>query len=256
MDSIFTLLSGLKGQQRQMDATANNIANANTPGYKKDTVLFREIYSEFATQDLESEQESFAHDEFINPLSRGGSSFVMPDHVSPQMSSGRMIPTNSPKDLALQGEGFFVVETPYGTRYTRSGQFMEDAQGYLITPEGDRVQGEKGPILVKNREFSVGQEGTIMIDRQRVDKLKIMKFEQPDRLTKLGKGYWVPGSDRQVPIAMKNPQVHQGVYERSNVEIVEEMVDMIAINRSYEASQKAMKAYDDLDSQAISLARI
>jgi len=256
MDSIYTLLSGLKGQQRRMDTTSNNIANANTPGYKKDDVLFREVYTKMSMQDLESEQEAFAHDEFISPMGRGASSLVMPDHVSPQMTLGRMVPTNRDKDLAIQNEGFFTVEGPYGTRYTRNGQFMEDNDGYLITIDGDRVQGEKGPILIKNREFSVGQDGTVIVNRQQVDKLKIVKFEQPTRLTKLGKGYWVPGSDKQVPIDFKDARLQQGVYESSNVEIVKEMVDMITINRAFEASQRAIKAYDELDERSITLARV
>lgn len=181
MDSIYTLLSGLKGQQRRLDATSNNIANANTPGYKKDTVLFKEMYTKMSMQDLESEQETFAHDEFISPMSKGATSFVMPDHVSPQMNLGRIIPTSSNKDIAIHNEGFFTVEGPYGTRYTRNGQFMEDNDGYLITQSGDRVQGEKGPILVKNKEFSVGQDATVMVDGKIVDKLQIVKFEQIGR---------------------------------------------------------------------------
>ncbi|MFH2129263.1 MAG: flagellar hook-basal body complex protein, partial [bacterium] len=115
MDPIYTLLSALKGQQRQMDAVSNNLANVNTTGYKADKVLFREYYSEMMGQDLESEEEKFAHDEFISPLSRGGTSYVMPDHVSPSMTRGPFKATENQFDMAIRSDGFFVVETPYGT---------------------------------------------------------------------------------------------------------------------------------------------
>lgn len=256
MDTVFTLLSALKGQQRQMDATSNNIANANTPGFKRDKVVFREMFNEYSVQDRESEEESYAHEDFMSPLSRGSISFVAPDHVSPAMTTGRIIPTSSPMDVALQGEGFFVVNGAQGERYTRNGQFLEDQEGYLATPSGDRIMGEKGPILIKNREFSVGQEGTVMINRQVTDKLRIVKFEQPSRLTKLGNGFWAPGSDRQMPLPQTDIRLQQGVYESSNVEVVKEMVDMIAVNRSYEAAQRALRANDEINERSISLARV
>ena len=256
MDSIFTLLSAMKGNQRQMDATANNLANANTPGYKRDQVLFREMYTEFAEQDLESEEESFAHENYISPMSRGGTSFVMPDHVSPQMNTGKIIPTNSPRDIAIQSDGFLVVQGSRGEAYTRDGRFMEDQEGYLITKAGDRVQGEKGPILIQNKEFAIGSDGSVIVEGNLVDKLKVVKFEQPTRLTKLGHGYWAQGSDKQIPMPQKAPNIAQGVYESSNVEVVTEMVDMISVNRSFEAAQRAIRSNDSLDEQSITLARV
>ncbi|MDX2471952.1 MAG: flagellar hook-basal body protein [SAR324 cluster bacterium] len=256
MDSIFTLLSAMKGNQRQMDATANNLANANTPGFKRDQVLFREMYTEFSEQDLESEEESFAHENYLSPLSRGGTSFVMPDHVSPQMNTGRIIPTSSPKDIAIQNDGFLVVQGSKGTAYTRDGRFLEDQEGFLITKSGDRVMGEKGPILVGGKDMAIGSDGAVIVGGQLVDKLQVVKFEQPTRLTKLGGGYWAPGSDKQIAMPQKDPRIAQGVYESSNVDVVTEMVDMITVNRSFEAAQRAMRSNDSLDEKSITIARI
>ncbi|MBT4265200.1 MAG: flagellar basal-body rod protein FlgF [Deltaproteobacteria bacterium] len=256
MESIYTLLSAMKGQQRSMDAISNNLANVNTTGYKGDKVLFREYYNEMAGQDLESEEEKFAHDEFISPLSRGGSSFVMPDHVSPSMAKGTFKATERPFDLAIRSEGFFVVETPYGTRYTRNGQFLRDPKGLLTTNSGDKVQGLKGDILVNGQDFSVGEDGSILVDGRTVDTLKIMGFSEENRLTKLGNSYWAPSSSEQKPVKPQFISIEQRVLESSNVDTVQEMVSMINVNRSYEASQKLMRSLDDLDEQVISIAKI
>lgn len=239
-----------------MDAVANNLANANTPGYKKDTVLFKEMFNEYSVQDLESSQESFAHEEFISPLSRGHASFVAPDHVSPRMAKGKMTPTENKFDLALQSDGFFVVEGARGQAYTRNGRFMQNAEGYLITNAGEKVMGQNGPIKIDGQEFSVGRDGTVRINNEKVDVLSIVRFEQPERLTKLGNSLWLPGSDAQVPIPQDDVVIHQGIYEGSNVETVEEMVEMINLNRHYEASQKALKSHDELSGQVINIARV
>jgi len=256
MDAIYSLMSGMKAQQRQMDAVSNNLANAGTPGYKKDTVLFKEMFSEYSQQDLESAEESFVNEQYISPLGRGNASFVAPDHVAPRMSQGKMTPTNNPFDVALQTDGFFVVQGDRGEVFSRNGRWMKDNQGFLITSNGDRVLGEKGPIKVEGADFAVGRDGTVMVDSQKVDKLRVVKFEQQDRLTKLGNSYWVPGSDAQVPIPNTNAVIQQGVYEGSNVETVEEMVEMINLNRNYEAVQKALRSNDELSGQVINIARV
>ncbi|MCP4755375.1 MAG: flagellar basal-body rod protein FlgF [Proteobacteria bacterium] len=256
MESIYTLLSAMKGQQRQMDAVSNNLANVNTTGYKSDQVLFREFYNDFIGQDLESEEEKFAHEEFLSPMTRGGTSFVMPDHVSPSMANGLFKNTKSPYDLAIKTEGFFVVETPHGTRYTRNGQFLRDPKGFLITNSGDRLQGEKGAIQIVGNDFSVGRDGMVLVDKKEVDTLKIVSFPEKSRLTKLGNSYWAPTSASQKPKKMDYVDIQQGVLEGSNVDAVQEMVKMIEVNRSYEASQKTMRSLDEMDDKAISIARI
>ena len=256
MQPTYSLLSSLKGQQRQMDAVSNNLANANTPGFKEDLVLFREYYNEAVGQDMESEEESFAHHEYISPYNRGATSLVMPDHVAQKMFNGKFKPTNNPFDLALKTDGFFTLETIQGERFTRNGQFMVDGEGYLSTVNGDRVLGKNGLIQVKGNEFSVGQDGSVIVDNKTVDVLKIVDFEQRDRLTKLGNSYWAPSSTSQVAKPASQIEVHQGVIEGSNVDTVKEMVKMISVNRSYEASQKALRSVDEIDQKSISLARV
>ena len=256
MDSIYTLLSAMKGQQRQLDAVSNNLANVNTAGFKGDQVLFREYYNEYMGQDLESEEELFVHEEFISPFSRGGTSFVMPDEVTPSMKRGIFKHTHNPFDLAIQSEGFFVIKTPHGIRYTRNGEFLKDSKGFLVTSAGDTVLGKKGPIQINGNDFSVGEDGAILIDGKDTDSLRMVKFAEPERLTKMGNSYWVPSNKEQKPMVLDHPTIHQGMIEGSNVESVEEMVKMISVNRSYEASQKAIRSVDELDEKSISIARV
>jgi flagellar basal-body rod protein FlgF len=256
MESIFGLLSALKGQQRQMDTVANNLANVNTAGYKGDIALFREYYNEFAGQDLESEEERFAHDEFISPMMRGGTSYVMPDHVSPSMARGIYKHTGNAFDLAIQSDGYFVVETQQGLRYTRNGQFNRDSSGYLITGSGDKVLGENGPIRIDGDSFSVGENGRVMVDGNEVDVLRIAGFPEETRLSKLGNSYWAPSSTAQQPQKPDKVEVHQYTLEGSNVDTVQEMVKMINVNRSYEAAQKLLRSLDELDEQVISIAKV
>lgn len=256
MDSVYSLLSAMKGQQRQMEAVSNNLANVNTAGYKADEVLFREYYNEYVGQDLESEEERFTHEEFISPFSRGGTSFVKPDHVSPLMKAGTFKETNSDFDVAIKSEGFFLVDTPYGTRYTRNGNFLKDIEGFLITNAGDRVLGKKGAINVTGNDIAVGQDGAIIVDGKEVDFFRIVNFENPERLTRLGNSYWVPSSTEQKAIDIDRPVLLQGMVEGSNVDSVQEMVKMIGVNRSYEASQKILKSMDELSEKSISIARV
>lgn len=259
MESIYTLLSAMKGQQRQMDAVANNLANINTTAYKGDQVLFREYYNELIGQDLESEEEMFAHHEYLSPFTRGGTSFVMPDHVFPSMERGIFKNTDNPLDLAIQSKGFFVVDTLHGVRYTRNGQFQLDAKGFLITNSEDKVLGKKGPIQIQTEDiknFSVGQDGALMVGNKVIDSLQIVGFSEENRLTKLGNSYWVPAHINQKPEPLEYVNIHQGVLENSNVDAVQEMVKMIAVNRSYEAAQKMIRSLDEIDDQSISISRV
>ncbi len=116
--------------------------------------------------------------------------------------------------------------------------------------------GKKGPIQITGKEFSVGQDGAVLVDGKEIDFIKIVNFDQPARLTRLGNSYWVPSSKAQKPIGMDRPVILQGVLESSNVDSVQEMIKMIAVNRSYEASQKAIRSVDELDDKSVSIARV
>ena len=256
MDTTYSLLSSLKGRQRQMDSVSNNLANVNTPGYKEDEVMFKEYFNSSIGQDLESEEENFVHHEFISPANRGGASFVMHDEVAQKMGQGKFEYTGNDLDLAIQTKGFFVVQTPHGERYTRNGQFIRDPQGFLANSNGHRLQGKEGPIQLNGKDFSVGTDGTVLVDNKKVAQMQIVDFQNPETLSRMGKSYWAPSTPDQKPIQLDDVIVKQGVIEGSNVDTVKEMVKMISVNRSFEASQKALRAIDELDDKAVSIARV
>lgn len=255
MNSIYTLLSASRGQQRRMDTVSNNLANVNTAGYKKDTAVFGEYLKKAAGQDLESEEEKFVNHEYLSPFSRGGNSYVKTEDVVPNMANGRFKNTGGKLDFALGGKGFFSIETPQGVRYTRNGKFQRNLEGYLVDSSGNKVLGEKGAIKLAGNNISVGVDGAINLDGQEIDTLQIVDFPKSSEMHKMGNSYWAPSSKSQKPFKMENASVHQFMTEGANVNTVEEMANMITINRAYEAVQKAIRVSDGLDEKAISLAQ-
>ncbi len=206
---LYTSAAGMLGQLDRQDAIANNLANVNTPGYKRQIVGF----SGFDFQLQRALQTTQT---------------VMPPNTLPlpklyvDSRQGGLQDTGSQTNFALTGPGSFAVQTPQGEKLVRAGNFQLDGKGQLVTSEGFPVLGERGPIQVSG-EWSVDTEGNVTSAGAVVDKLKI-----------------VGGSTDP-----KNPtQVVQGRLESSNVNTVEEMVSMITALRSYEANQKTIQSLD------------
>lgn len=185
--------------------------------------------------------------------------------------------TDNAFDIALEGEGFFAVQTPFGERYTRNGSFLIGAEGMLVTKQGYPVLGENGPIQLKLNNFVVDEDGVIYEneafaddpnrlvsmreneweDTVAVDRLRIVDMRNTRYIEKQGNSLWrtteesgeaflASGDDR--------PKVHQGFLETSNVNPVTEMVQLIEVNRAYEANQKAIQSQDQMTGQLISRA--
>jgi flagellar basal-body rod protein FlgG len=133
---------------------------------------------------------------------------------------------------------------------------MLDTEKYLISAAGDRVQGRKGPIQVNGEDFTIADDGTVLVDGVDIDSMMIVEFDQETRLNKMGNSYWAPGSAKQKPKIIDQVDLRQGVLEGSNVDTVQEMVKMINVNRSYESAQRLMRSLDEVDEQSISIARI
>jgi flagellar basal-body rod protein FlgG len=177
--------------------------------------------------------------------------------VKINFEQGQVYPTQNNFDLALGGKGFFSVETPEGERYTRSGDFTKDAEGYLVTKEGYKVLGEAGYIKLDGASMIVNEKGEVYADEQLVDKLKLVDFNDYDILRKEGNGLVrIEESIDEMPIATEG-MVQQGFLESSNVNSVKEMVEMLTMMRTYEANQKMIKIHDELIGKAVNdIARI
>lgn len=216
----------------KQDIIANNLANASTAGFKRDTAVFKSFPSVF----VKSMGELY-----------GGVKF---DQVSSDVDQGGLVQTGRQLDCAISGKGYFCVQTPQGERYTRNGSFSIDSEGQLVTSEGYAVQGESGQIFVTGSDVAIGSGGEVIVDGSRAGKLKVVDFESPDKLVKAGSAFFA-APDGVVPADSTEASVVQGSLESSNVKTVKEMVDMIDTLRAFQANQKVIQLKDEMLNKSI-----
>ena len=243
---IYAAGSGMVAESIRNDAIANNLANANTAGYKKDIAVTKEFHNILIRR---------INDERDSPELGGTGLGTIVDEIATLQSAGIMRQTGNPLDVAIEGKGFFVVETPNGDRYTRNGSFSRNSQGELVTLDGYRVLGENGPIhLDKAATVSVGEDGRVMVQGKGpaatlVGKLRIESFADERQLTKEGSSLFVAA--RGARPETNRAMVHQGMLELSNVNVVSEMVNLISGYRAYEVNAKVVQAHDQLLDKAV-----
>lgn len=230
---LYTAATGMMVQRKKMDVLTNNIVNAETTGFKSDDV----VSSAFDSMMLER-----INDPNLSVVGTDIGRYSFGTHVEEMVTDftqGPIEDTGRSTDLALSGDGFFSIETPNGERYTRSGNFSVNAQGYLVTADGNYVLGKSGRIYVGNSNFSVSGDGTVTGDLAATDQLKLVTFTDTGNLRKQGDNlYYAYNGER--PQAATDCSVRQGAQESSNVEAADTMVDMMTIYRKYEACQKAV----------------
>lgn len=228
LKGIAAAASGMLPQLKRQEVITNNLANAGTAGFKRDRLFVEQLNRAQA-----GNTQSVADWQTPNVMG-----------VQIDFSAGQMDRTGNPYDLALAGDGFFVVSTPDGERYTRNGHFTLTDQGVLVTADGNPVMGEGGEIRLTADDATIGSDGTISVNGQRVDKLRIARFADPNVLVRAGSSLFAVGAPGAAPEDMGNPAIEQGMLERSNVSTIEEMVSMITTFRFYEADQKAVQMQD------------
>ncbi len=208
-----------------MEVISQNLANADTAGYKKNSVLFKDY--------LFGESNNA-------PLSQK----VMSDLAlySTDFSGGNLVETGNPLDIAMEGSGFIALE---GNRYTRRGDLKLDDKGHLVTSGGQKVMGDKGPIVLPKGRIEIATDGKITVDGIDVDTIKVVDFERLSALSRVGDSTFTAAGGE----ASAKGRVLQGYLERSNVEVVREMVQMIEALREFETYQKAVQAFDEAASR-------
>jgi flagellar basal-body rod protein FlgF len=236
MDNSFMV--GLSAQQvlrQRMDVTANNLANMTTAGFKAERLVMREL----------SERPAAASD---NPAEIA---FVDAWMLQRDFSTGPLEQTGNPLDLAIEGEGFFVVQTADGEAYTRDGRFALNDQGEVITHTGQLVLGEGGPLAIDPEAgpISVSREGTLSQNGTQVGTFRTVAFDTPAALEKVGDNLW-RATDEQ-PRAPENSRIAAGFVEGSNVNAVAELTQMIEISRAYQAVSRMIAESDELRSTSI-----
>ena len=245
-NNFLIALSWQTAMRRELEVVANNVANLSTTGYKNDHAQFSEFLMPGARAD-----------QFAGPDRRV--SFVQDRGTWHDFSQGAFQQTGGPLDTAIDGDGFFVVQTPRGERYTRNGAFQLNNVGELVTSNGDRVLGDGGPIVLQttDRDIVVTSDGTIKVreglsltsDSTR-GKLRLVSFANPQALRKDGASTYSAPVGVQ-PRPAEKTSVAQGVIEKSNVHSVLEMTRMIEITRKYTEVANMVQQQSDMRRTAI-----
>ncbi|CRZ35478.1 flagellar basal-body rod protein FlgG [Herbinix hemicellulosilytica] len=253
---LFTAYTGMSNEQKRLDIIANNLANAATVGYKTDNVT-NQAFDDVLTIKVRDASEAY-NDRPIGRMSLG----VKLGEVYTNFSQGSLRQTGQPYHLALEGKGFFTLSVTdrYGnttTKYTRNGSFTMTNEGYIVDTEGNRLMGEAGEIVVPldATDIVVDATGAIYADGNYVDTVLLTDFEDYNYLKKTGDTMF-EAVDGAVTVPAE-AKVMQGYTEQSNVNVVTEMVEMIAITRAYEANQKVIQSIDQtLDLAANSVGKV
>lgn len=233
---IWMAASGASSQITALESTANNLANANTVGYKADQAVFQEhliqaMYAGRAQREMR-----------YNGVAQ----------VATDMRSGPLQVTNKPLDVTIDGEGFFAVRTPRGERYTRAGSFQIGADGNVVTAQGYPVLDSGGsPLSVQPdaKVLSIGDDGTLSVDDSEVGQLKVVKFRDVAGLEKEGEQFFRPTA--RSGAAQVTPAVIQaGALELPNVSIVKGMTDLVSATRAFEALERAVESFSQLEHKA------
>ncbi|MCD6162448.1 MAG: flagellar basal-body rod protein FlgF [candidate division Zixibacteria bacterium] len=231
---IYTSSSGMLPRVLKQEVFANNMANAKTVGFKKDSVFLHELNK--------------AEDGLVTDLDW---EIPMVDDVYIDYSQGSLEKTERSLDTAINGDGFFVVQTPAGERYTRCGVFSLTPEGTLVDGNNNPVLSEAGPINISGDEISISSDGFVSSDGESIAKMKVVDFAKPYNLNKTDYGYLTAGADNVKPVKADNYEVLQGYVESSNVNIIDQMVDMMISFRAYETGQKAIQTQDETLNKAV-----
>lgn len=247
---LYSSSAGMQVEQMRQEAIANNLANLNTAGFKKDIAVIEARDN----RGIKRTNNPAAAGPLAPTVSVGigdlGKGVLMNRFVK-DFTQGTLLQTENKLDLALQGEGFFTVEGQGGERlYTRGGNFSRNQEGRLVDMDGRAVLGANGAITIPTGDLAVGTDGVLHVDGRPFDQLALVRFENPDeQLSKVGDTLFrnETGAEAQPSTAL----VHQGALEGANVNSVREMVEMIACLRQYEANQKAIASQDTTLDKAV-----
>ncbi len=240
MIGMLEAVRGCVKEEVRADVIANNLANAAVIGFKRDKLSFSNMLLGSGPDSAGSSQETAAPSQDPSLVS-----------IKTDFSDGPLHHTGNSLDLAINGKGFFKIQTAEGIRYTRKGNFSCDERGLLMTQDGNPVLGKGGPISISGSSVVIDKTGRVLVDGSEVGQLDLTDFAQSEKLEKDGGTLFraVEGSE-ELPLP-KETVVRQGYVEESNVNVSEEMVTMIHSLRAFESYQKAIQVMDGLDNRAI-----
>jgi flagellar basal-body rod protein FlgF len=241
-NSLLVSLSQQLASFRAMDVIANNLANVSTPGFKREAAKFEEYVAHVRPSEDQVGVQSV--------------SFVKDAGILRDLSQGNVEHTGATYDLAINGKGYFVIQTPQGERYTRDGHFSLNQDGVVVTSGGQPLMGDGGAVTITPDDSNVqfGPDGTISSTvnglGNQIGKLRVVDFPNERLLTKVGGNLYSAPPD-QTPATAENASVAQGMLEGSNVAPVIEISHMIEVMRAYEATASLSSSQEELLRNAI-----
>lgn len=250
---LYTAGAGMITETKRTDTLANNLANANTNGFKRDEAISREfrpmlikrINDGINKNDVTSFKQFHVGDSYPVVGTLGLGSHI--DEIATEHTQGAFETTGNPLDMAISGDGYFAIQTPNGVRYTRDGNFYKSAGGQIQTVNGQTVLGVNGQGITIPQDATrimVGSKGEIYADDQQVGQLQLVQFDNRRAVLKQGDNLYYPQEGAQPQPA--TGEVQQGLLERSNTNVVSEMVELINNYRLYEAGAKAVTTQDSM----------
>ncbi|MES2615530.1 MAG: flagellar hook-basal body protein [Bdellovibrionota bacterium] len=247
LKNVYAPLSGGVLEERVIEIISNNLANINTTAFKEDEIAFKSMeanpWPSYATPHPPAPFKLDMHE--LNPLKGNEMAYVALSEVKTSHTQGSLQKTGNETDVALQGEGFFEVMTPFGERLTRDGGFNISNDGNLMTKHGYMVQGENGPITGLNGDtLKILPSGEVYSGKQFIDKLKLVAFNDKSTLERLGENLWIHNGSPD-NLVKPNAEITQGYLEASNVNPMKNLTNLIVAHRTYEALQKTVKAHDE-----------
>jgi flagellar basal-body rod protein FlgF len=268
---LWVPLSGAIAQQRNVETIANNVANANTPGFKKEQVVFKEYLAalEKPNAQIDLPQKEWKPEDFYRSYN-SEDSFVKVDGSYTLHEQGQLSPTGNAFDNALNGPGFFEVLTPNGVRYTRKGSFSINNEGKLVTDQGFLLLSKPPPaiagadgkltlttppesraITVGSNKFTISLDGQVFSGPNKTADLALTEFNDVHALKKEGSSLFINPDQQNLKIGEGKTSVNQGFVEQSNVNAVSEMSALINANRNFESIQRVLKTYDTMSGKAV-----
>ncbi|MBU0729632.1 MAG: flagellar basal-body rod protein FlgF [Proteobacteria bacterium] len=226
IESVETMLR----QENRLSQVANNLANVDTTGFKKENVTFWEMLYKASG----------------NRHRVGKGAKIITDH-----QQGPTQLTGNPLDIAINGEGYFKIQTQRGMRYTRDGNFHKNSQGQVTTSNGDLLMGQGGAITIEGGIVTIDNQGSVYVDGNLADQLAIVTFADTNGLEKEGLNMY---RTKSADVQEQTPEeytLEQGYLEESNVNTVKEMTEMIELQRVFEAQQKVIRTIDEINDEAI-----
>lgn len=220
ISGIYKAVDGSLAQKLKFDTISNNLANINSNAFKKDIISFDKALAI---------KNSSTTDFTPGPIRYTGNEF----------------------DVAIDGPGFFKIQTPRGIRYSRNGSFTCNMDSLLVTQNGDPVLGQNGPIKINGTDVSIKSDGQVLVDGQPIDKIALVDFKQPRLLKKEGSSYYMHLGKEQDIVNAEDMNIQQGYIENSNVNPTEEMIKMIETLRAFESAQKAIQTMDELNRKMV-----